>query len=292
MQLELSDEQRLIVSTVRGFVRREIVPLETELDPDADELPPEDHEALVAKVKDMGLYCADIPAEMGGPGIDLVTRTLIAVEMSQHRAGLYAPCYGVFGGSGLAHLSKPTKTRSSVTSIPMLRGEKEGSSRLTEPSGGSDPARAIQTTARRDGKEWVINGTKHFISGADKADFGIMFARTDANKGRDGITCFIVDTDMPGFHVRRVIHTLRSSRYATEMQFENLRVPEANVLGEVNKGFAIARDRVAGSASRMRRAASASPIEGAGDGDRVLEGALDVRRAALDPPGDPVDDRR
>ena len=83
-----------------------------------------------------------------------------------------------------------------------------------------------------------------FISGADRAHFGLVFARTDAEKGRGGITCFIVDTDMPGFHVRRVVHTLRSSHYATELQFEDMRVPHANMLGEVNKGFAIANDRL------------------------------------------------
>jgi hypothetical protein len=91
----------------------------------------------------------------------------------------------------------------------------------------------------KDGDDWVINGGKIFISGADKADYGIVFARTDASAGRAGITCFLVDTDLPGFHVRRVVHTLRSTSYATELQFDNLRVPAANVLGEVNKGFGI-----------------------------------------------------
>jgi alkylation response protein AidB-like acyl-CoA dehydrogenase len=90
----------------------------------------------------------------------------------------------------------------------------------------------------------VINGGKIFISGADEADYGLVFARTDATQGRAGITCFIVDTDAPGFYVRRVVHTLRSAHYATELQFENLRVSHRNVLGEVNKGFSIASDRV------------------------------------------------
>ena len=126
----------------------------------------------------------------------------------------------------------------------MLRGEKSGFFGLTEPSGGSDPARAIQTRAARDGDDWIINGGKIFISGADRADFGLVFARTDPDKGRNGVTCFIVDTDTPGFHVRRVVHTLRSARYATELQFEDMRVPHANVLGAVNGGFAIANDRL------------------------------------------------
>jgi acyl-CoA dehydrogenase len=90
----------------------------------------------------------------------------------------------------------------------------------------------------------VLNGAKIFISGADKADYGLVFARTDKSKGRDGVTCFIVERGMPGFHVRRVVHTLRSTYYATELQFEDLRVPQRNVLGEVNRGFAIANDRL------------------------------------------------
>ncbi|HEX6029888.1 MAG TPA: acyl-CoA dehydrogenase family protein [Tepidiformaceae bacterium] len=244
MDLQLSDEQRLIVETVRRFVRNEIVPLEADLDPDASELDPADHERLVAMVKDMGFYGLDIPAEFGGPGVELVTRTLMAIEMAQHRAGLYTPCYGVFGGAGLAQLFEANEDQKQRYLYPTLRGEKHGFFGLTEPSGGSDPARAIQTTAVKDGDDWVINGSKIFISGADRADFGILFARTDPSKGRGGITCFIVDTDVPGFHVRRVVHTLRSTSYATELQFDNLRVPAGNVLGEVNKGFGIANDRL------------------------------------------------
>ncbi len=244
MDLELSDEQKLIVAQVRRLVREEILPLEAKLDPDASELLPEDFARLSAKVKEMGFWGLDIPAEYGGPGIDLVTRTLMAIEMAQHRAGLYAPCYGVFGGAGLAQLYEANEDQKQRYLYPTLRGEKRGFFGLTEPSGGSDPARAIQTRAVRDGSDWVLNGSKVFISGADRAQYGLVFARTDAGKGRDGVTCFIVDTDMPGFHVRRIIHTLRSTNYATELQFEDLRVPQANVLGEVNRGFAIANDRL------------------------------------------------
>ena len=244
MDLELSEEQKLITATVRKFVRNEIVPLEADLDPDGSELNPDDHERLVAQVKQMGFYGLDIPPEYGGPDVDLVTRTFMAIEMAQHRAGLYTPCYGVFGGAGLAQLFEANEDQKQRYLFPTLRGEKHGFFGLTEPSGGSDPARAIATTAVKDGDDWVINGGKIFISGADKADFGIVFARTDASKGRGGITCFIVETDMPGFHVRRVVHTLRSTSYATELQFEDLRVPAANILGEVDKGFGIANDRL------------------------------------------------
>ncbi|MDA0788969.1 MAG: acyl-CoA dehydrogenase family protein [Proteobacteria bacterium] len=244
MDFQLSQEQEMIVSMVRRFVVEEIIPLEMNLDPDADQLLPPDRDRLIGKVKEMGLYGLDIPPEFGGPELDMVTRTLIAIEMSQHRAGLYAPCYGVFGGAGLAQLFEANEDQKERYLFPSLRGEKRGFFGLTEPSGGSDPARAIQTKAVRDGDDWVINGSKIFISGADRADFGLVFARTSEDKGRGGVTCFIVDTDTPGFHVRRIVHTLRSAHYATELQFEDMRVPDANILGDLNKGFAIANDRL------------------------------------------------
>ena len=244
MDLTLSEEQEMIVGMVRRFVREEIVPLELGLDPDADSLAATDRERLIEKTKAMGLYGLGIPPEFGGPEVGLVTRTLLAIEMSQHRAGLYSPCYGVFGGAGLAQLFEATDDQKERYLYPTLRGEKRGFFGLTEPSGGSDPARAIQTKAVQDGDDWIVNGGKIFISGADKADYGLVFARTDKDKGRNGVTCFIVDTDTPGFHVRRVIHTLRSAHYATELQFEDMRVPGSNILGEVNRGFAIATDRL------------------------------------------------
>ncbi len=271
MQLKPTEEQQQIVDMVRRFVREEIAPLEADLDPDASELKPDDHERLVARVREMGFYGLDIPEEYGGPGIDLITRTLMAMEMSQHRAGLYAPCFGVFGGAGLAQLYEADEYQKERYLYPMLRGEKSGFFGLTEPSGGSDPARAIRTTAVLDGDDWVLNGEKTFISGADRADFGITFARTDPEKGRNGITCFIVDTDSPGFHVRRVVHTLRSSHYATELQYDNLRVPRANVLGEVDRGFAIANDRL----SRQRIPYAAGCI---GVAIRAQEMAIDYAK--------------
>ena len=90
----------------------------------------------------------------------------------------------------------------------------------------------------------MLSGAKLYISGADKADYALIFARTSDDPGRNGVTAFIVDTDTPGFHVRRVVHTLRATHYATELQFDEMRVPEDNILGEVNGGFAIANDRL------------------------------------------------
>ncbi|MCP5028424.1 MAG: cyclohexanecarboxyl-CoA dehydrogenase [Actinomycetia bacterium] len=244
MDLTLTETQELIVATTRRFVQDEIVPLEADLDPDAGALHPDDQARLVDKTREMGFYGLDIPEEFGGPGIDVTTRALMAIEMSQHRAGLYNPCYGTFGGAGLAQLYEATDDQKERYLYPTLRGEKRGCFALTEPSGGSDPARAIQTRGVPDGEEWILNGSKLYISGADKADFALVFARTSDDPGRNGVTAFLVDTDSPGFHVRRVVHTLRSTHYATELQFEDMRVPARNILGELNRGFGIANDRL------------------------------------------------
>jgi acyl-CoA dehydrogenase len=244
MDFSLSYEQKSLIETVRRFVRERIVPLEDDLDPDASELDDETYQRLVEETKKMGLFNLGAPPDLGGPEVDTVTNSLLAIEMSQHRAGLYTPCYGTFGSAGgLAQLFGATEAQKEKYLYPTLAGEKSGFFALTEPSGGSDPGRSIRTRAVRDGDMWVLNGSKVFISGADTADYGLVFARTGTiESGRNGITCFIVDADTPGFAVRRVIHTLRSGHYATELQFDDARVPADNVLGGMNKGFSIAND--------------------------------------------------
>src|SRR5215831_3716492 len=216
MDFEPSSEQQMLIDQVRRFVREEIIPLEAKLDPDASELPDDDYKRLTEKTKAMGLFGIDIPKEFGGPDIDIVTRVLLAIEMAQHRAGLDVPCYGTFGGAGLAQIFEANEDQKERYLYPTLRGEKKPFFGLTEPSGGSDPARAIQTRAERKDNGWVLNGAKIFISGADRAQYGIVFARTDPSKGRAGITCFIVDAGTPGFHVRRVVHSLCNDTEATE----------------------------------------------------------------------------
>ena len=265
MDIYLTEEQTMITQAVRRFVREEIRPLERDLDPDAVELAPGEADRLREIVRGMGLYNMDVPEEYGGPGIDLTTRALIAEELAQHRAGLYLPCYGVFGSAGLVQLYAGNDEQKERYLFPMLNGEKRGFFGLTEPSGGSDPARAIQTRAIKDGDDWVINGAKLFISGADKADFGLIFARTDPEQGRKGITCFIVDTDTPGFEVRRVVHTLRSGNYGTELSLDDVRVPPENVLGGEGEGFSLAntaltRQRVPYSAACIGVAVAAQEL--------------------------------
>ncbi len=286
MDILMSEEQRMITQAVKRFVREEVQPLERDLDPDAVELPPGELDRLKDIVQQMGLYHIDVPEDYGGPGLPLTTRGLVAEEMSQHRAGLYLPCYGAFGSAGLAQLYDASDDQKDRYLHPMLRGEKRAFFGLTEPSGGSDPARAIQTKAVKDGDDWILNGSKLFSSGADRADFGLVFARTDPEKGRRGISAFLVDTDSPGFEVRRVVHTLRSANYGTELSFDDVRVPAANLLGEEGGGFSLAnnnltRQRIPYSASCVGVAVAAQEMAISYSQQRETFGAALASRQAI-----------
>ena len=286
MEVLMSEEQRMITQAVKRFVREEVQPLERDLDPDAVELPPGELDRLKGIVQQMGLYHIDVPEDYGGPGLPLTTRGLVAEEMSQHRAGLYLPCYGAFGSAGLAQLYAASDDQKDRYLYPMLNGEKRAFFGLTEPSGGSDPARAIQTKAVKDGDDWILNGSKLFSSGADRADFGLVFARTDPSKGRRGISAFLVDTDSPGFEVRRVVHTLRSANYGTELSFDDVRVPAANLVGEEGGGFALAnnnltRQRIPYSATCVGIAVAAQEMAIAYSQQRETFGAALASRQAI-----------
>lgn len=286
MDTLMSEEQRMITQAVKRFVRDEVQPLERDLDPDAVELPPGELDRLKDIVKQMGLYHIDVPEDYGGPGLPLTTRGLVAEEMSQHRAGLYLPCYGAFGSAGLAQLYSASDDQKDRYLYPMLRDEKRAFFGLTEPSGGSDPARAIQTKAVKDGDDWILNGSKLFSSGADRADFGLVFARTDPEKGRRGISAFLVDTDSPGFEVRRVVHTLRSANYGTELSFDDVRVPAANLVGEEGGGFALAnnnltRQRIPYSATCVGIAVAAQEMAISYSQQRETFGAALASRQAI-----------
>jgi acyl-CoA dehydrogenase len=243
VQFEPTERQRALASTVRSFVAERIIPLEEDRDPDVSELEPDVLSELIDETKAMGLHNLDVPAEYGGPGLDTVTWAMLAMEMSQHRAGLYAPCFGAFGGTGISQLYSGTDEQKEKYLYPVLRGEKRAFFGLTEASGGSDPATSIQTTAVRDGSGWLINGGKLWITDAHRADFGLVFARTgEPGSGRQGISCFIVETDAPGFEVVRLIPTLRHGTIPTELRFTDLRVGPDSLLGEVGGGFSLASE--------------------------------------------------
>src|SRR5216117_1020182 len=205
----LPDELRVLREQVRRFIREEIIPLEQRLDPDAPSIPEEDFARLAAKTRAAGLWALGAPEEYGGGGLDTFSMSVILEEMSQHRMGLYVPGGGVFGRYPPPAIWAGTKAQIEKYAVPTVREGWRTFFAITEPSGGSDPAGAIQTRAeRRDGK-WVLNGRKVFISNIDGAKWGVVFARTDKAKGRGGISCFVIEPGVKGFTWKN-IRTIRT----------------------------------------------------------------------------------
>ena len=235
MGYQLPEDLRMLQTWVRNFIRREIIPLERGLDPEDIELPEEDYERLSKITRDAGMWCLGVPEEYGGGGLNCFSMTVVHEEMSQHRNGLYNPGYGVFGGSPPPIIFEGTKEQIEKYAIPNIQSGGNTFYAITEPSGGSDPARAIQTSAVRDGDDWVLNGTKVFITGAGTSDWGVVFARTGPGEGRAGISCFIIEKGMAGFSTKPI--PVIRPMYPYEISFEDCRVPNANLLGEVGKGF-------------------------------------------------------
>jgi len=218
---------------IREFVRNEILPLEKNLEPDATRLPEEDLKKLQAKAKEAGLWALGAPKKFGGQERSIFELTLAAEESSQHRLGAYNPGLNAFGSEPPNVLYEGTEDQIQKYVLPTIEGKTHAFMAITEPSGGSDPARAIRTKAVLEGDFWVLNGSKTFITGVDRAEYGVVFARTDA--GREGITGFIVDKGTPGFTWKEV--PVIRPWYPGELTFENCRIPLDQQLGEKNKGF-------------------------------------------------------
>jgi acyl-CoA dehydrogenase len=234
----LPDELKMLQSTVRKFVKNEILPVEHTLDPDATEFPPKEIARLREKTRAMGMYQPSAPAEYGGAGLDFFANTLFMEEVSKHRQGLYNAGGGVFGYAVNPILYRGSEEQKEKYLKPCIRGEMRGCFAITEPSGGSDPARAIRTRARKTDKGWVINGSKTWISYAKQAQFVTVFVRTDDGPigTRGEITCFIVENGTPGYTISNPIPVIRpESPY--ELIFEDCLVSEKQILGERGGGF-------------------------------------------------------
>jgi acyl-CoA dehydrogenase len=237
----LPDELRAVRDQVRRFVREEIVPLEQTLDPDAPDIPRDDFRRLSAKTRAAGLWALGAPAEYGGGGLDTFGMCVILEEMAQHRMGLYNPGCGVFGRNPAPVIWGGTRRQIEKYAVPAVREGYETFWAITEPSGGSDPAGAIQTRAERRGDRWVLNGRKVFISRAHDAPWGVVFARTNREKGRAGISCFIIEHGTPGFSATP-IRTLRTSSIPNDVVFEDCAVPAENLLGQEGRGLDLCFD--------------------------------------------------
>jgi acyl-CoA dehydrogenase len=238
---QLPDELRRLREQVRRFVREEILPLEQRLDPDAPDISPADFQRLSARTKAAGLWALGAPEEYGGGGLDTFGMCVVLEEMCQHRMGLYNPGCGVFGRYPPPAIWAGSKEQIAKYAVPTVREGWETFFAITEPSGGADPAGAIQTRAERRGDGWVLNGRKVFISRAHDAPWGVVFARTDQTKGRAGISCFIVEKGTPGFTARN-IRTIRTSSVPNDVVFEDCALPAENLVGAEGQGLDLAFD--------------------------------------------------
>jgi acyl-CoA dehydrogenase len=262
MDFALSDEQRAVVETVRRFVDRELMPHEDEVER-LDDVPAELAERIRGRALAAGLYAANMPADLGGGGLDAVSMTLMERELG--RTG-YALQMLVARPSNI--LLACTGDQRERYLLPAIRGERHDCLAMTEPGAGSD-VRSMRTRAVRDGSDYLVTGTKHFISHADVSDFVVLFAATGAEETTRGrasrISCFLVDLDTPGVTVRRGSSAVSHRGYhQCEIGFDGCRVPVADRLGEEGEGFGLIGQWL--GASRLTVAATS-----VGRGRRVLE---------------------
>jgi acyl-CoA dehydrogenase len=262
MDFQLDDEQRAVVQTVRRFVDHELVPHEEEVER-LDEVPAELVAQIRRKALDAGLYAANMPEELGGGGLDAVSMALMERELGRTS---YALQWLVARPSNVLQACEGEQRERYL--LPTIRGERHDCLAMTEPGAGSD-VRSMTTRAVRDGDDFVITGTKHFISHADLADFVVLFAATGVEETAHGrksrITGFLVDLDAPGVSVRRGSSAVSHRGYhQCELSFTDCRVPACNVLGEEGAGFDLMGEWL--GASRLTVAASS-----VGRGRRVLE---------------------
>lgn len=239
MDFALTDEQRLIVDTTRAFVEAELYPHEAEVER-TGHLRPEVIDTVKAKALDAGLYAANIPEEFGGAGLDTLTWLLYERELGRANYALHWTC--VARPSNILCAGTPEQRAAYLD--PCVRGEKWDCLAMTEPDAGSD-LRGMKATARADGDDWILNGTKHFISHADIADFAITFMATGEEETPAGrkkrITAFFVDKGTPGFTVRDGYRNVSHRGYLNQiLDFDNVRLPASAVLGEPHEGFEVA----------------------------------------------------
>ena len=252
MDDRLPEELRLLKATVRRFVDRELIPVENG-SLDGPVLRADLQEALEEKARAIGLWLFDVPEKYGGQGFGLLARAVVWAELARTVA-LPSRNVNIFGpivSPILYHLNDEQKER---YLFPVLRGELRHCFAQTEPDAGGDPGN-MRTTAVRDGDGYVINGTKRFITGADKADFAQVIAATDREKGsRGGISAFLVDMNTPGVKLLRMQETMMHDR-PWEIAFEDVRVPAANRIGEEGDGFRFAQNWI--NAGHIRHGARA-----------------------------------
>jgi butyryl-CoA dehydrogenase len=233
--LELTEEQRLVQQTAREFAMGEVLPRAAEID-ESERYP----EELVRKMAELGFMGMYVPQEYGGAGLDVVTYALAMEEVNRACAstGVLMSVNNSLVCEPILHSGTDEQRRRLLP--PLASGVKLGCFALSEPQSGSDAA-AMRSTARRDGDDWVISGTKNFITNGAHAEIVVLFALTNPDKRHRGITAFIVEKERSTFTVAKEERKLGIRGTDTvQLVFDGCRVPDRNRLGEVGEGFKIA----------------------------------------------------
>ncbi|OUS05418.1 acyl-CoA dehydrogenase [Rhodobacterales bacterium 52_120_T64] len=260
----LTDDQRAILDHVERVAREVLHPLQAEMD--EGEYWPDD---LFPKMGELGLLGITAPIELGGSGMDELTQALVTEVISK-----WNPAVGLSHGAHdnlcLNNLLRNGSESQKAKYVPGLcSGKIVGALGLTEPGAGSDALGSMATTAVRDGDEYVLNGTKLFITNGPIADLVLVYAKTDKSKGAKGISAFLVETTTPGFSVAQKLDKMGFRGSPTgELVFDDCRIPAKNIVGEENTGVAIVM-----SGLDLERAMVASMCVGMAE--RALELALE-----------------
>lgn len=235
MNFGLTREQELVRQMVREFAVNEVKPIAAEID-ETERFPMEN----VKKMAELGMMGIPFPKELGGAGGDVLSYIITVEELSKvcGTTGVIVSAHTSLCASLLYENGTPAQKEKYL--IPLAKGEKIGAFGLTEPGAGTDAA-GQQTTAVLDGDNYILNGSKIFITNGGVADTFIVFAMTDKSQGTRGISAFIVEKDFPGFSIGKKEDKLgiRASS-TTELIFENCVVPKENLIGKEGKGFGIA----------------------------------------------------
>ena len=237
MHYGISPEQEMIANTVRSFVEKEIYPHE-ELVERSGEVPAEIAQDIKQKTLDLGFYACNFPESVGCAGLNHMDFALVERELGRGSMAL-----NHFFGRPQNILMACEGEQIERYLMPAVRGERMDALAMTEPGAGSD-VRGMKCSAVRDGSDWVVNGTKHFISGADHADFIIVFIATGEDQTPKGpkkrITAFLVDRGTTGFTIRDGYKSVSHRGYKNMiLDFDDCRLPQTQVLGEVDGGFEV-----------------------------------------------------
>ncbi|MFW7344809.1 MAG: acyl-CoA dehydrogenase family protein [Pigmentiphaga sp.] len=238
MDFELEPELRMLRDAVRRFVENELLPLEGRYANEHD-IPDDVRLRLQDKAKELGFWAFDLPEEAGGGGVGVVGMCVVFEELARCNVPSFRAPTVLTPYLGPV-LFRGSQKQKETYLLPVARGEKRTCFALTEAGAGSDPA-GMRTTAIADGDHFVINGAKVFITGADKADFAQVFARTIKDGQELGVSCFLVDRGTPGMRLGQSFELMSPDR-PWELLFDNVRVPADSMVGVAGQGWELARE--------------------------------------------------